>query len=366
MPFSNVEIFEETASLAQCLDELSAGKQESLPLSTYRLQFNRDFRFADARRLVPYLHRLGVTHCYASPILMARSGSVHGYDIVDHNQINPEIGTEEEFRALAMELKAHGMGLILDTVPNHMGIGPGTNPWWQDVLQNGRASAHAEFFDIEWEPLKEELRNKVLLPILGSTYGDELEAGNIKLNFKDGQFSISHFDNVFPVDPQTIPVILEPLSKLAARNVHDDPPLRELRALLADLRQLALNSSTDLDLAARRQRETPILNRRLAKLAIEPPVAAVIGEALRRINGRPADPGSFDRLHALLEAQAYRLAFWRVSGEEINYRRFFDINDLVGLRMEDPRVFAETHRLIRRLLAEGLVNGMRIDHPMGC
>ena len=169
MPFSNVEIIEETAALAQCLYELSAGKQDSLPLSTYRLQFNRDFRFADARRLVPYLHRLGVTHCYASPILKARSGSVHGYDIVDHNQINPEIGTEEEFRALAMELKAHGMGLILDTVPNHMGIGPGTNPWWQDVLQNGRASAHAEFFDIEWEPLKEELRNKVLLPILGST-----------------------------------------------------------------------------------------------------------------------------------------------------------------------------------------------------
>jgi (1->4)-alpha-D-glucan 1-alpha-D-glucosylmutase len=366
MPFSNLEIIDQASSLAQCLDELSAGKQESLPLATYRLQFNRDFRFEDARRLVPYLHRLGVTHCYASPILKARSGSVHGYDIVDHNQINPEIGSEDEFRALALELKAHGMGLILDTVPNHMGIGPGTNPWWQDVLENGRASAHADFFDIDWEPLKEELRDKVLLPILGSTYGDDLERGNIKLNFQHGRFCVSYFENVVFVDPQTVPLIFEPLSELAAaRGAQDGPAVRELRTLLADLRQLPMNCSTDPELLARRQREIPVLDRRLAKLAVEPPVAAIIAEALRKANGQPGNAASFDRLHALLEVQAYRLAFWRVSAEEINYRRFFDINDLVGLRMEDPRVFAETHRLIRRLLAEGLVSGIRIDHPDG-
>ena len=365
MPFSNLEMVEETAVLAQCLDELSAGKEASLPLSTYRLQFNRDFRFEDGRQLVPYLHRLGVTHCYASPILKARSGSVHGYDIVDHNQINPEIGTEEDFRALALELKARGMGLILDMVPNHMGIGPGSNPWWQDVLENGRTSAHAEFFDIDWEPLKEELRNKVLLPILGSAYGNELESGNIKLNFTEGRFSISYFDTVVMVDPQTVPIIFDGMTGLAAEKVTQEPALRELRSVLADLRQLPLNSSTDPEQTSRRQREIPVLHARLARLAAEPAVATLIEEALRRVNGVPGAAATFDRLHTLLEAQAYRLAFWRVSGEEINYRRFFDINDLVGLRMEDARVFAETHRLMRRLLAEGLVNGLRIDHPDG-
>ncbi|MFZ0704566.1 MAG: malto-oligosyltrehalose synthase [Candidatus Korobacteraceae bacterium] len=365
MPFSNLETVEEAASLAQCLDELSAAKEEALPLSTYRLQFNRDFRFEDARRLVSYLYRLGVTHCYASPILKARSGSVHGYDIVDHNQINPEIGTEEEFRALALELKAHGMGLILDTVPNHMGIGPGSNPWWQDVLENGRASAYAEFFDIDWEPLKAELRNKVLIPILGSTYGDELERGNIQLRFLDDRFSISYFDSVVMVDPQTIPMIFDGMSELASENVRQEPALCEFRSVLADLRQLPRNSSIEPELVARRQREIPVLHERLARLAAKPAVARVIEKVVLRVNGRPGESASFDRLHALLEAQAYRLAFWRVSGEEINYRRFFDINDLVGLRMEDPRVFAETHRLIRRLLAEGLVTGIRIDHPDG-
>ncbi len=324
-----------------------------------------DFRFEDARRLVPYLDRLGVTHCYASPILKARGGSVHGYDIVDHNQINPEIGTEEEFRALAGELKAHGMGLILDTVPNHMGIGPGSNPWWQDVLENGRASAHADFFDIDWQPLKEELRDKVLIPILGSTYGDELESGKIKLGLNNGRFAISYFDTVVPIDPQTVPIIFDGVSSLATKNVQQEPALHEFRSLLADLRQLPQNYTTDPELVARRQRAIPEVHERLARLAAEPAVTAVIESALREVNGKPKEPASFDRLHALLEAQAYRLAFWRVSGEEINYRRFFDINDLVGLRMEDPRVFAETHRLIRRLLADGLVNGMRIDHPDG-
>lgn len=365
MSLSNLELVEETTSLAQCFDELLAAKEESVPLSTYRLQFNGNFRFEDARRLVPYLYRLGVTHCYASPILKARTGSAHGYDIVDHNQINPEIGTEEEFRALAGELKAHGMGLILDTVPNHMGIGPGSNPWWQDVLENGRASAHAKFFDIDWEPLKDELRNKVLIPVLGSTYGDELESGNIKLGFSNGRFSLSYFDNVVLVDPQTIPLIFDGMNDLASENVQRDRALCEFRSVLADLRQLPQNSCTEPELVARRQREIPILHERLARLAAKPAVAAVIEKALRKVNGRPGEPASFDRLHSLLEAQAYRLAFWRVSGEEINYRRFFDINDLVGLRMEDPLVFAETHRLIRRLLAERLVTGMRIDHPDG-
>ena len=366
MSMSETAVAQENLSLAECVSQLSRQKELSLPLSTYRLQLNGDFRFEDAQRLVAYLHKLGISHCYASPILKARAGSAHGYDLIDHNQINPEIGTEEEFRALVHELHAHGMGLILDMVPNHMGIGPGTNPWWQDVLQNGRASAHADYFDIDWEPLKEELSDKVLLPILRNTYGEELERGDVKLNFEEGRFFISYFENVVLVDPQTIPLIFEPLGELApAKGAENTKPIREFRTLLADLRQLPPNSTTDPELTSRRQREIPILGQRLAKLAADPAVAAVIADALKKSNGRPGNPSSFDRLHALLEAQAYRLAFWQVSGEEINYRRFFDINDLIGLRMEDPRVFAATHCLIRSLLAEGLVSGLRIDHPDG-
>src|ERR1700757_2254099 len=174
---------DQAPELCACVEDLAAEKRTHTPLSTYRLQFNSTFRFEDARKLVPYLAALGISHCYASPILKARSGSVHGYDIIDHTQLNPEIGTEDEFRQLVAELKAHGMALLVDTVPNHMGVGHGDNPWWQDVLQNGRTSAYADFFDIDWEPLKPELRNKVLIPILGSPYGDELEGGSIKLAF---------------------------------------------------------------------------------------------------------------------------------------------------------------------------------------
>jgi (1->4)-alpha-D-glucan 1-alpha-D-glucosylmutase len=348
--------------VSQCLDQLGAEKTAKIPLSTYRLQFNKDFRFQHARELVPYLRSLGISHCYASPILKARAGSPHGYDISDHNEMNPEIGSEQEFRALVAELKANGLGLILDTVPNHMGIGPGSNPWWQDILQNGRASAYADFFDIDWQPLKEELRGKVLIPILGSTYGEELEQGHIRVNFQDGRFFVSYFDNLMPLDPQAVPMIFAAFIEPGGEA---DEELAEFRALLGDMRQLPQSSSTDEDLISWRQRELPGIFSRLQEIASKPVVAAFIQRAIAEVNGRPGIARSYDRLHDVLEAQPYRLAFWRVSGEEINYRRFFDINDLVGLRMEDPRVFAETHRLIRRLLGEGFVSGLRIDHPDG-
>jgi (1->4)-alpha-D-glucan 1-alpha-D-glucosylmutase len=348
------------------MDEILGEKSSLVPLSTYRLQFNKAFRFEDARRLAPYLHQLGVSHCYASPILKARAGSVHGYDIIDHNQLNPEIGTEEELRAFVRELKAHGMGLILDTVPNHMGIGPGSNPWWQDVLQNGRSSEYADFFDIDWEPLKEELRNKVLIPILGDTYGDELEKGNINLKFEKGRFVISYFDHLAPIDPRTIPLIFGPLGDFSQREPYrQEPAILELQRVLSELRQLPRNSSADPEMIEERRKRAPLLMRRFEELAGELSVQEIIEQALEQVNGRPEEPSSFDHLHVLLEGQPYRLAFWRVSGEEINYRRFFDVNDLIGLRMEDPRVFAETHRFIRRLLADGLVSGLRIDHPDG-
>ncbi len=352
------------SELAECFERLSAEKRDLSPLSTYRLQFNRNFRFEDARKLVPYLYRLGASHCYASPLLMARPSSEHGYDIVDHNQLNPEIGSEEEFRNLVSELKARSMGLILDIVPNHMGVGYGTNPWWQDVLQNGRTSAYADFFDIDWEPLKAELRNKVLIPILGKPYGEDLEQGNIQLAFEDGRFTVKYADRVLPLDPQTIPLIFGAGEGLHKHSVDGDGG--ELLSLLEAFRQLPANHVTDSERVARRQGQIPPLLERLQKLAQNSSVVrGEIAEAVRMLNGTPGDSQSFDALHELLEAQVYRLAFWRVSGEEINYRRFFDINDLVGLRMENPRVFAETHKLIRKLLSEGLISGLRIDHPDG-
>ena len=355
---------EQTSELTQCFERIWAEKRALTPLSTYRFQFNGGFRFEDARKLVPYLAQLGVSHCYASPILKARAGSQHGYDIIDHTQLNPEIGSEGDFRNLVAELKSHGMGLILDTVPNHMGIGHGGNPWWQDVMQNGRTSTYADFFDIDWEPLKPELCNKVLLPILGSPYGEDLESGNIKIAFEDGRFVVKYFDKVLPIDPQTIPLIFA--SPEARSTEKSDAALAELSSLVNAFGRLPANEVTDPDQVRRRQREMPALLEQLRRLAADSKaVRSAIEQALKRVNGTSGDSKTFDALHELLEEQPYRLAFWRVSGEEINYRRFFDINDLVGLRMENPRVFAETHKLIRDLLAEGLISGLRIDHPDG-
>jgi (1->4)-alpha-D-glucan 1-alpha-D-glucosylmutase len=350
--------------LCDCFARLSAEKLESIPLSTYRLQFNNRFHFQDALDLIPYLQKLGITHLYSSPILKAREGSQHGYDIIDHNQVNPEIGTEEEFRQLATELRARGMGLLLDIVPNHMGVGYGNNPWWQDVLQNGRTSSYAEFFDIDWEPLKVELRNKVMLPILGQAYGADLEAGNIKVIFEGETFLIKYSDKMLPIDPQTIPLVFT----FTRHNGDDqsDPSLVEFNLLINSFARLPANNATEPEEVRRRQDEIPGLLDQLRRLALGAPmVRTQIDAALEVLNGRPGQSHSFDALHELLEKQAYRLAFWRVSGEEINYRRFFDINDLVGLRMENPRVFAETHKLIRKFLGENLIAGLRLDHPDG-
>ena len=358
MQTSSSALTEELVNVCDCLERLSAEKLKAVPTSTYRFQFNSGFHFEDARRLLPYLEKLGIGACYASPILKARSGSLHGYDIIDHTQLNPEIGSEEDFRRLVSELKKRGMGLILDTVPNHMGVGAGDNPWWQDVLQNGRSSVYADFFDIDWEPLKPELRNKVLLPILGSSYGEELENAHITVRFEEGRFFVRYFDKVLPIDPHTIPLIFAPMRDAGATP-------EGLDKLLDSLRKLPANNITETDEVRRRRRDLPELLVRLEKLARASQLTEYIARSLQALNGKKGDQHSFDALHCLLEAQAYRLAFWRVSGEEINYRRFFDINDLVGLRTEDPAVFAETHKLIRRLMRDQLISGLRIDHPDG-
>ncbi|ABF41764.1 maltooligosyl trehalose synthase [Candidatus Koribacter versatilis Ellin345] len=354
---------EQKSALAECMERIAAGKRQLRPTSTYRLQFHSNFRFTDAEQLIGYLHELGISHCYASPILKARAGSTHGYDITDHNSLNPEIGTEEEFHQLSTKLKEHGIGFILDVVPNHMGVGTGENRWWQDVLENGRASEFADYFDIDWNPLKPELRNKLLLPILGNYYGDELEAARIKLSLHDGLIVFLYYERVLPVDPQTIPMIYGALGDLRQRQGHRMP---ELIAVLEELRGYPPNWTEDHDLVLTRQRGLPNVVERLSELiAGSESVRQATEDAMAILNGEVGDTRSFDGLHRLLEAQAYRLAFWRVSGEEINYRRFFDINDLVAIRMENPRVFADTHRLIRKLLANGDVTGLRLDHPDG-
>lgn len=353
---------ETESEASEFLKRLAETQRRIRPGSAYRLQFNQNFRFADGIRLLPYLRRLGISTLYSSPILAARAGSMHGYDITDHNHINPEIGSEDDLRELLDELKRNGMGLLLDVVPNHMGVGYGSNLWWRDVLENGRTSEHANFFDIDWNPLKTELRNKVLLPILGNQYGEELEAGHIVLSYVERGFQIQYFDKVLPVDPQTIPLIFGSISEL--RQPGDDG--RDLLALLAALSELPPHTSSEPERTSRRQREVPFLLRRLAELVEHSKEAqAFMHTAVERLNGTLGEPHSFDALHELLEQQVYRLAHWRVSAEEINYRRFFDVNDLIGLRMEDPQVFAATQKLIRRLLAEDAVIGLRIDHPDG-
>jgi (1->4)-alpha-D-glucan 1-alpha-D-glucosylmutase len=338
-----------------------------LPGTTYRLQFNRGFPFRAARDLVPYLHALGVSDCYASPVLQARAGSTHGYDVCDHSRLNPELGGEQEFEELAAALREHGMGLILDAVPNHMSIADPGNSWWMDVLEDGPGSPYAPFFDIDWRPVNPDLENKVLLPLLEDQYGRVLEAGKIRLAYEGGAFSLWYYQHRLPVAPCTYPGVLEPaLSALAGVLGEGHDSLRELRSVLTALRYLPPRTDRSPDRVAERHREKEVIKRRLAALcAASPEVKTAVDASVRVFNGTVGDPHSFDLLDALLERQAYRLAFWRVAAEEINYRRFFDVNELAAIRMELPEVFRATHETLVRLLAEGKATGLRIDHPDG-
>lgn len=337
------------------------------PSSTYRFQLHREFGFDAAERLVPYLADLGVGACYASPILTARPGSPHGYDIVDHDHINPELGGEAGLRRFAAALRARNLRLVLDFVPNHMAADADANPWWRDVLENGMCSNHVDVFDIDWTPLKSEIRQRLLLPILGDHYGAVLERGELQITCSAGAFTLAYFDRRLPVNPQPAARILRhELDTLRTEMAHDGDGLRELVSIITGLDHLPPFTSTTADHIEERERENEILKRRLAALVgTSPIVRAHVDRALVHFNGVPGDPDSFNDLHDLLEAQPYRLAYWRVAGHEINYRRFFDINDLAAIRMELPSVFDATHRLLRRLLSEGVVHGIRIDHPDG-
>ncbi len=328
------------------------GERSSIPRATYRLQFNRDFTFADAAKLAPYLAELGISHLYASPWLKARAGSTHGYDIIDHSAFNPELGGKTRFGRLQRALRAHGLGHILDFVPNHMGIAQADNAWWLDILEWGRASPFADYFDIAWTSPDPQLRNKVLLPFLGDHYGRVLEAGELQPRFDraTGTFSVWYHEHRFPLAPRTYAV---PMHAAHA------PELESMADAFARLRIRASASP----------RRTAEVRARAAELNAQLAHATALHPALERgaaaLCGEVGKPQSFLPLHRVLERQGYRLAFWRVAADEINYRRFFDINGLAGIRIENRDLFDHVHRLVARLLAEGALDGLRIDHIDG-
>jgi (1->4)-alpha-D-glucan 1-alpha-D-glucosylmutase len=336
------------------------------PASTYRLQLNGGFPFREAASVIPYLKELGTAAVYCSPWFAAVPGSLHGYDVTDYAATNPELGTPQDFDEFCAALAEHGLRHIADMVPNHMGIGRG-NRLWLDVLENGQASVFARFFDINWDPVKKDLRGKILLPILGDHYGRALENQDIQLEFAGGGFRVRYRQSVLPVDPQTYPLILAARpEELESRMGKDHPDLAEHLSIVTAFRNLPGNTETDPGRMNERGREKEVAKGRLAALAER---SAAIGghlsEQVRRYNGGKGQPRSFDDLDALLSRQVYRMAHWKVASDEINYRRFFDINELAAIRMEDPQVFASCHRLMFRLIGEGKVHGLRIDHPDG-
>jgi (1->4)-alpha-D-glucan 1-alpha-D-glucosylmutase len=342
-----------------------ASKHPRIPTCTYRLQFNRWFTFAQAGEVVAYLHELGVSDVYASPYFQASPDSLHGYDITDHNKLNPAIGSRADYDAWIAQLHAHGMGHVLDFVPNHVGIVDSRNAWWMDVLENGPSSRYAPYFDIDWQPLISHLRDKVLLPILSDQYGCVLERGELQVCFEEGTFYLLYGARRLPIAPGTYRHILDvALENLA--EYKDEDFYAELQSILTALEYLPKRNEPDPKRIAEREREKEIIKRRLERRCAEAPeVHQAIERALLQINGKRGDPRSFDKLDELLNGQSYRLAFWRVAAEEINYRRFFDVNDLAAIRVELPKVFDAVHRLVLELVSTGAVTGLRIDHPDG-
>lgn len=321
------------------------------PLSTYRIQLNSHFGFDEAAEIIPYLDELGIDYLYCSPCLQAAPGSTHGYDVVDHSKVSRELGGDRAFDRMCDALDRSKMGQMLDIVPNHMAIDR-ENPWWWDVLENGPSSAYAEFFDVDWEPPERRIHNTVLMPVLEDQYGILLEAGKLKVVREGNSFEVRNGDRVFPVAPRSLRQILTP----AAVKCGSDA-----LAFLADgFDALPSPASTDLTSITRRHRDKKLLVEMLAKKLNEDAAAArAIDEVVAQLN---ADP---DRLHEFLEQQNYRVAYWRMAARDLGYRRFFDINSLVGLRIENERVFYATHQLVMRWVAERRLSGLRVDHPDG-
>lgn len=339
-----------------------------IPSATYRLQFNHRFTFKQALEFVSYFHELGISDLYASPIMKSISGSMHGYDVLDPCQLNPEIGSEEDFERFVKALKEAHMGFVLDIVPNHMCIAGPDNKWWQDVLENGPSSLYANYFNVIWDPPKSELKNKVLLAVLDQQYGKVIENQDLKVVYEVGAFFIEYKTRRFPVNPTTWPTILKPVAKeLIPKLGEEDPNLLELQSIMTALEHLPITTMEhDLEKCKERAREKEIIKKRLAVLTEQ---SIVIREAIQNsmneLNGQKEDRHSFDRLEQLLNEQAYRLSFWRVTNDEINYRRFFDVNDLVSMRVENEEVFKAMHELVLNYVKQGWITGLRIDHVDG-
>lgn len=341
-------------------DDKPRGDGAAIPRATYRVQLNKDFTFKDVTAIVPYLAQLGISHVYCSPYFRARAGSTHGYDVVDHNTFNPEIGDRADFEGFVAQLRAHGMGHVLDIVPNHVGVMGADNLWWMDVLENGPAAIHAEFFDIDWTPANPALAGKILVPVLGDAYGAVLERGEIELRFEPelGSFAVFYHEHRFPLDPRTYPRVLD---RALAHTSH--PELEGLRRAFGELPDRHEPTASQIKERHERKEAHKQSLAQLYRRAAS--VAQAIDAALRSYVGDSQEPASFDALHDLLELQAYRLAYWRVASDDINYRRFFDVNSLAALRVEHAPVFEETHKLLLELVGQGKIDGLRVDHPDG-
>ncbi len=337
-----------------------------VPVATYRLQFNRGFRFDDARALVPYLESLGITDLYASPLFMARAGSTHGYDVTDPTQLNAELGTAEEFEWLIQELKRYNMGLLLDIVPNHMAASP-ENAWWTDLLENGQGSHYAPYFDIDWRPVNGAVADRVLLPILGAPYGSTLENQELVVGLDEDGFYVCYYETRLPIQPKSYRLVLaHRIDTVKATLGKSHPAFQALVDLIDTIQRLPGRQANHWRKAGRRHGDEEGVKQRLWHLYVShPEIRAFLDENVRIFNGSKEDPNSFDLLDQLLGDQAYRLRFWPVARDQMNYRRFFDISDLVCIRVEDPQVFEATHSLIVELVKAGKVTGLRADHIDG-
>ncbi len=322
------------------------------PRATYRLQLGAGFTFDDAAGVADYLERLGVSHVYLSPYLQAAPGSGHGYAVVDHGRIDESLGGDDGHDRMGQAFGRHGLGQLLDIVPNHMAITGPENPWWWDVLEHGPSSRFAAYFDVDWDPPEARLRNKVILPVLGDHYGRVLEAHELELERDGPSFTVRYAERTFPLSPRSLPQIL---SVAAGRTGSD-----ALSFVAGALDRLPRSTATDRQSVRRRHRDWDVLRGILGRLlAEEPPVAAAVDGVVAETNTDP------DALDELLERQNYRLVHWRAAARDLGYRRFFDINSLVGLRMEDEQVFHDTHALVLRWLTDGVIDGLRVDHPDG-
>ena len=330
-----------------------AGDRQPVPRATYRLQLHAGFDFAAAAALADYLATLGVSHVYSSPYLQAAPGSMHGYDVVDPRRVNAELGGPVAHQRFCAVLGDNGLGQVLDIVPNHMAIGGGAeNPWWWDVLENGPASRYARFFDVDWDSTDPRFQATVLLPVLSDHYGRVLEAGELRLARERNSFVVRYADRSFPAAPPS----LESVLVAAGRRSGSD----ELVVIGESLGRLPASSATDRESVARRHRGKEVLKSQLGRLVSDHPnIGEEIDLAVAQLNA------DVDRLDLFLEDQNYRLAFWRAAGDDLDYRRFFDVTTLAGLRMEDEHVFAETHELVLEWLRDGVLDGLRIDHPDG-